>query len=184
MSKNFDILVISDTHRRRDAISRVLAQLNFRPWAVLFLGDGLKDLDVISNDARYDSLSVFSVAGNCDKYGFFSADEPDVRAVMAGEIKIVMMHGDTFGVKHGLGEAQRYAASQGADVLLYGHTHAPYVQTLAAGEYIGGGVTLPKALVVANPGSLGEPRYGQKPTFGVLTVRDGQILFSHGVLQE
>lgn len=183
MSENFDFLVISDTHRRGDTVRQVLSRLNFRPWAVLFLGDGLKDLDVLSNDPRYDGLSVFSVAGNCDKFGFFPPDEPDIRTVMAGDVKILMMHGDTFDVKSGQDRAIRYAASQGADVLLYGHTHAPYVRTLAAGEYIGGGVTLQKPLVVANPGSLGQPLYGQDPSFGVLTVRDGQILFSHGTLE-
>ncbi len=183
MSNCFELLVISDTHGSAYTVKEVLAQLNFRPWAVLFLGDGLRDLDTISTDPRYEGLSVYSVAGNCDKFGFFPADAPDVRSVMVGELKILMMHGDTFGVKHGLGEAQRYAAQQEADVLLYGHTHAPFAKTIAAGEYIGGGVTLQKPLVVANPGSLGRPGYGRDPSFGVLTVRNGQVLFSHGVLQ-
>ena len=183
MSDHFDLLVISDTHQRGDAIRQVLSQLNFRPWAVLFLGDGLKDIDLLLSDPRYDTLSVYSVSGNCDRSIFFPSDEPEIRTIMVGQVKVLMMHGDTFGVKHGLGEAQRYAASQGVDVLLYGHTHAPYVKMFAAGEYIGGGVTLSKPLLVANPGSLGTPHYGQEPTFGVLTVRDGQVLFSHGTLQ-
>lgn len=182
MNRNFDLLIVSDTHGRTDSIKQVFTQLNFRPWAVLFLGDCLRDLVAITSDPRYGELSVYSVAGNCDKFGFFPPDAPNVRTVMVGELKILMMHGDTFSVKRGLGEAQRYAAAQGADVLLYGHTHAPYIERLAAGDYIGGGVTLTKPLLVANPGSLGEPRYGQDPSFGVLTVRDGQALFSHGVL--
>lgn len=180
MSNHFDLLVISDTHGRSDTIRQTLSKLNFRPWAILFLGDGLRDLDVIAEDPRYEDLTVYSVAGNCDKFGFFPADAPDVRSVMVGELKILMMHGDTFGVKHGLGEARRYAAAQGADVLLYGHTHAPFVETLSAGDYIGGGVTLSKPLTVANPGSLGRPLFGHDRSFGVLTVRNGQILFSHG----
>ena len=31
--------------------------------------------------------------------------------------------------------------------------------------------------------TCGKPLYGQEPSFGVLTVRDGQVLFSHGTLQ-
>lgn len=177
-----DILVISDTHGRRHAIEQVFSQLNFRPSTVLFLGDGLRDLSVITGNDRYDGVSVFAVAGNCDGSIIFPSDEPEVRSVVFGTTRIVMMHGHTFDVKWGLGEAICYAAKQNADVLLYGHTHAPYEKTLPAGERLRDGTVLQKPLLVANPGSLGSPNFGQEPGFGVLTIREGQLLFSHGTL--
>ena len=177
-----DILVISDTHGRRHAIEQVFSQLNFRPSTVLFLGDGLRDLSVITGSGRYDDVSVFAVAGNCDGSIIFPSDEPEVRSVVFGTTRIVMMHGHTFDVKWGLSEAIAYAAKQEADVLLYGHTHAPYERTLPQGERLRDGTVLQKPLLVANPGSLGAPRVGQSPSFGVLTVRGTSVLFSHGTL--
>ena len=179
-----DVLVISDTHGRRRAIEQVLSQLNFRPSTVLFLGDGLRDLSVITENEKYESVSVFAVAGNCDGSILFPSDEPEVRTVILGGLRVVMMHGHTHDVKWGLGEAIAYAASKEADVLLYDHTHAPYEKTIPAGERLRDGTVLAKPLLVANPGSLGAPRDGHDPTFGVLTIRTGAALFSHGSVNE
>ena len=179
-----DVLVFSDTHGRRHTIERVLAQLNFRPSTVLFLGDGLRDLSVITDNEKYEGVSVFAVAGNCDGSILFPSDEPDVRTVILGNLRVVMMHGHTCDVKWGLGEAIALAASKEADVLLYGHTHAPYERMLPAGERLRDGTVLAKPLLVANPGSLGAPRDGHEPTFGVLTIRSGVALFSHGIVND
>ncbi|MBE6619860.1 MAG: YfcE family phosphodiesterase [Ruminococcaceae bacterium] len=182
MKEHFEALVLSDSHGRRDAVVAVLSRLNFRPHALLFLGDGLRDLSAITSDDRYADLSVYAVAGNCDGSMIFPADEPKVRMVQLGEVRVLMMHGHTFDVKWGLGEAVAYAAKKGADVLLYGHTHAPYEKTLPQGERLRDGTVLQKPLLVANPGSLGAPRDGQSPSFGVLTVKGKSVLFSHGTL--
>lgn len=179
-----DVLVISDTHGRRHAVERLLSRLSWRPSTVLFLGDGLRDLSVITGSDRFADVSVFAVAGNCDGSIIFPSDEPEVRTVILGNLRVVMMHGHTFDVKWGLGEATAYAASREADVLLYGHTHAPYEKILPAGEPLRDGTVLKKPLLIANPGSLGDPRCGQAPSFGVLTVRGGAALFSHGTLNE
>ena len=179
MKENFDVLVISDSHGRRDAIASLLSQLSFRPYAVLFLGDGLRDLSAITNE----DVTVYAVAGNCDGSIIFPADKPEVRTVQIGQVRVLMMHGHTFDVKWGLGEAIAYAAKKDADVLLYGHTHAPYEKTLPAGETLRDGTVLQKPLLVANPGSLGAPRGTDEPSFGVMTVRGKAVLFSHGTLK-
>lgn len=171
-----EILVISDTHGRKDRIREVFDRLNFRPRAVLFLGDCLRDLSVLS-DERYSGMDCYAVAGNNDGTMLFPADEPDVRTVCMGGCRIVMMHGHTFNVHYGASEAVRYAVKQGADVLLYGHTHKR-CDYILSGEELG----REKPLLVANPGSLGEPRDGKGAAFGVLTLRNGQPLFSHGEL--
>ena len=70
-------------------------------------------------------------------------------------------------------------AREGADVVLYGHTHVRHEAHYAAGDIVGG-VKLEKALHVFNPGSLGSPRDEKAPSFGVIEIRENGILFSHG----
>ena len=182
MKESFELLVISDSHGRPDAIRAVLSEWKTRPYALLFLGDGLRDMTLIQNDEKYENLTVYAVSGNCDRSLFFPADEPEVRMVQLGEVRVLMMHGDTFDVKWGLSEAIAYAVKKQADVLLYGHTHVPYERLLPAGERLRDGTVLEKPLLVANPGSLGAPRGSDEPSFGVLTVRGNSVLFSHGTL--
>ncbi len=174
-----NILVLSDTHGRRYTIERVLEQINFRPSAILFLGDGVRDLEVLAEGDRYRDVPCYAVAGNCDASLVFPTHEPTERTLCLGGCRIVMMHGHTRGVKSSLMSALYYASEQDADVLLYGHTHRPYEKTIGA-EHTRNG----KSLIVANPGSLGDPRDGNRPSFGVLTVRDGKALFSHGILKQ
>ena len=171
-----DFLVVSDTHGARHNIRRMLQQINFRPSAVLFLGDGVRDLSVLEEHPLTAGVSVYAVAGNCDVWSFSPVDAPEVRIEVLGGRRVVLMHGHTFGVKSGLGAAIRYAAQAEADVLLFGHTHTPMEQTLstvAEDEAL----VLKKPLLIANPGSLA---CGASTSFGVLSVQGDNVLFSHG----
>ena len=168
-----NLLVISDTHGRSDAIKQVLAKLPFRPTALLLLGDGLRDFGILSSSLT-EGIDVYTVAGNMDLY---SPDVPTERMVDVDGCRILMMHGHTRSVGSGQTRAIYRAAELGADVLLFGHTHCPCSYTVSADTMPSG-----KMLTVGNPGSLGEPRDGGGPSFGVLTVRDGVPLFSLGSL--
>ena len=64
------LLVLSDSHGARDAIKRILNKEQNNVDAVIFLGDGLRDLE--QTLAFFPHLRVYSVAGNCD----FGALEP------------------------------------------------------------------------------------------------------------
>ena len=64
------LLVLSDSHGARDAIKRILSKEQHNVDAVIFLGDGLRDLE--QTLAGFPHLRVYSVAGNCD----FGALEP------------------------------------------------------------------------------------------------------------
>ncbi len=181
MKASMEALILSDTHGRRSAVAGVLAQLNFRPSVILFLGDGLRDVSWLESDDRYATTDLYAVSGNCDSiFSYGLSVPPAEQMVLLGETRVMLMHGHTHMVRHGLGGAICHAAQREADVLLYGHTHVPYEATLARGTVLADGTVLQKPLLVANPGSLGEPRNGSEPSFGVLTVRDGQVLFSHG----
>ena len=162
------IVVFSDLHGREDR-ARELISRHRDADAVLFLGDGLRDLP--------DEGGIAAVRGNCD---FFGEGIPNERMLRFGEYTVMMMHGHTHSVKSGRARAIRYASERGANVLLYGHTHLPEEVYLPEGTEIDGYV-LPRAMWVMNPGSLGEPRDG-KPSFGLLQIRNGQILLSHGTM--
>ena len=166
-------------------MEEVLSRQIALPSAVLFLGDGLRDLEGLA--AQYEHTPVYAVAGNCDASTVFSFDEPLTRVLHFDGRTVVMMHGHTFGVRYGLDDAVRFAAEQQADVLLFGHTHLPYERVLPVGHTVDATVsrpalTLSKPLLLANPGSIGLPRDGGPRRFGVLTLRQQGVLFSHGSL--
>ena len=160
------LIVISDTHGHADErIERVL-QMHRDCDAVLFLGDGIRDL--LGLDVR----NLFVVRGNCDFY--CPDDVPTERFLTFDGVKILMMHGHTHSVKSGTARLEAYARARGADAVLYGHTHVKEERYCRGhGEE--------KGIYLFNPGSLGEPR-GDAPSFGVIEIKKGQLLLSLGYL--
>ena len=167
------VLILSDTHKNRDRLKKVL-ELHRNADAIIHLGDGYGDF------AGFDlgDTPLYRVRGNCDEESDNFGTLFDECFVELGGVKIMMVHGHRHGVKFGFAKVASDAISRGADILLYGHTHIPRQVYLAAGERAGARPA-EKPLWVFNPGSLGSPREGM-PSFGVLTIRDGQILLSHG----
>ena len=163
------VTVFSDSHGRVAKIEQMMARVTAcsqKPDAVLFLGDGLSDLEKANCPA-------VAVRGNCDM--FFAEDVPEERVLTLGGYRILMCHGHTLGVKHGLLQALLAAVRADADVLLFGHTHEKYAETFAAGKsYMG--LKFTKTLHVMNPGSLADGY------FGCLTLNDNGILMGHGDL--
>ena len=125
-----EYLVLSDSHGKAELIDRALALQVRAPDAVLFLGDGIRDLRVL----EYQDICVRPVRGNCDFYTLFEGQSaPEHALIEVGAYRIVMMHGHTHGVKGGMERAVAFAAQAEADVLLYGHTHLPRQEWLDAG---------------------------------------------------
>ena len=169
------VLVLSDTHGRRTRIEDVLA-IHSRYDCLAFLGDGLRDIE----GASVPQNGLCAVRGNCDVFSLGACDAPTERVLCLDGVRILMMHGHTHSVKSGVEAAAAYAYDRGADVLLYGHTHVADNTYFPAGSRIGGVVT-ERPLYVFNPGSLGEPRYG-KASYGVMEIRNGSVLLSHGTI--
>lgn len=165
------LLVLSDTHGRRDRVAALMARTS--PDTVLFLGDGLRDLDAIP-----DHVCVRAVRGNCDH--FAAEDTPFSRVVEIGGYRLYLTHGHREGVKYGPEAAIEQALANHADALLYGHTHRPVERILPAGTVLGAH-TLTRPFVILCPGSLGDPPDGI-PTFGTLTLAPGGILPAIGKL--
>ena len=176
MAQNLTLLVVSDIHGNSLNLARVLARQIKTPDALLFLGDGCSDI----NRAEPFDMPLFAVRGNCDMWSLIGMQEltRDLTVTLGG-YKIFLTHGHAYINSGGVDAIAARGAREGADVVLYGHTHVRYEAHYAAGDTVGG-VRLEKALHVFNPGSLGSPRDGKAPAFGVIEIRENGILFSHG----
>ena len=164
------LLIVSDSHGRVDRLAR-LFELHKRVDALIFLGDGLSDLDRAG--VKNYPFTVFSVKGNCDSgMGSINAMRSKEEITFNFEgISFYALHGHTRGVKSTMVNALYAAEEKGADVLLFGHTHEPIDTYIADGEY-----NLSKPIHIFNPGSLANYSYG------LCEIRNGSFLFSHGTI--
>ena len=170
------LIVVSDTHGRYDRLARLM-DMHKDADALIFLGDGLNDLS--RADAYSYPFSVYAVKGNCDGISFFSlrpAAEDEMTLTFEG-YKFFVIHGHTRSVKNNMDRAILASRTKGADVLLYGHTH------VATDRYIPEGEDGNKPLRLFNPGSLGASGDGEAH-FGLIEIRNGNILTSLGVLKK
>ena len=169
-----DILVISDSHGRQDRIEEAVSRQIKKPDAVIFLGDGQRDIAY----AQLGDIPLYRVSGNCDFGGLFGTDNaPETQMVEIGGKRMFITHGHRFGVKSTITPLLSEAIKRDADVVLFGHTHEACEGVLTPDNELGLNVTKP--LHVMNPGSIGSYPY----SFGVVTVdREGRILLSHGTL--
>lgn len=103
------LCVFSDSHGRTDLIGRLPVA-----DAYLFCGDGLGDL-------RDLTAPVYAVCGNCD----WASREPEHRLLELGGRRIFLTHGHRYRVKSDLYRLALAAREQGAELVLYGHTHIP-----------------------------------------------------------
>ena len=123
-------IIISDTHGNISAIEKILPLINETDY-LFFLGDGLNDLRSFSRDIK---ANVVAVAGNCDGGG-------DDEILEIEKVKILLTHGDKYGVKSSLYKLLMRAKEVGASVVFYGHTHVAQITTVD-------GITL------VNPGAV------------------------------
>lgn len=167
-----DFLVLSDSHGRTKNILEALSRQIRRPDGIIFLGDGLRDLMY----CEVGDIPVYSVRGNCDTSSFFGdISSDDVRIIEACGKRIMLTHGHLYGVKSGLSRLIYAAAEKNADVVVFGHTHAPLEMRIDSSD----SDILDKPLYLLNPGSVG----GYDGDFGILTITNrDEILLSHGKL--
>jgi putative phosphoesterase len=168
-----NILVFSDSHGRGSNMVEVFARQIKKPDAIVFLGDGLRDLAY----CEFGDVPIFAVTGNCDTYTFYGSGNADDEIVMSlGGKRVMMTHGDRYAVKLGVARIIKAAVEKDADVVLFGHTHKPVEIYLPAGEseY---GINLKKPLYLLNPGSIG----AYERSFGAVEIREsGEVVLSHG----
>ena len=150
------LLVLSDSHGGRAAIERVLLKENANIDALVFLGDGLRDLEQALTP--YPRLRAYSVAGNCD----YGALEPMDGLAAFDQAIVFYTHGHMYGVKYDLDTLTDAAEARGAEVALFGHTHVPVAKQHGS-------------VFLFNPGSCGRCYTGPN-TYGILTLDKGRIV--------
>lgn len=114
------ICICSDSHGNADGLQRLVWKE--KPDYIWFLGDGERDWERV----ELSPLQPFAgVCGNCDPF----SQEPLVRRFTFCGKKILLTHGDTFHVKSGLTALEAEAVEHGLDLIFYGHTHRPAMDT-------------------------------------------------------
>lgn len=152
------ILIVSDTHRKNDAYFQVL-QLQ-RPDMVIHCGDAEGSEYALTQAA---DCPVKIVLGNND---FFS-ELPRELELSVGSYKVWVTHGHNYYVSMGNEMIKEEAAARGADIVMYGHTHRPVIDTSGS-------------VIALNPGSLSYPRQeGRRPSYMVMELdREGEAHFT------
>lgn len=106
------LVLISDSHGNKSGIDKLFSTFQFD--YLFFMGDGLGDIGLYEN---LDNVVV--VSGNCD---FFSR-VPNERILELEDLKVLVTHGNKYGVKLGLGKLIEKAKQEEVDLVFYGHTH-------------------------------------------------------------
>ena len=140
--------VFSDTHSNTALMVEAVRRL--RPDCVIHLGDHDRDTEILRRE--FPEIPLYNVRGNCD----FGGDAPLTDVVQLGPVKAFITHGHAYNVNYSVTNLVYAAQEAGAQLAMYGHTHAADYQEC-------GGVQ------VLNPGSSGK---GRAPTFALVTVFD------------
>ncbi len=149
------LIIISDTHLRVDKLIQRIREIE-NVDMILHLGDMVGDSDKIS---RRLGKNAVEVRGNCDMVG----DRiPLTRQLIWQNRKILMTHGHEYNVKSSLNRLYYKALETQSDIVLFGHTHKPMKETL-------------EGILFFNPGSANYPREGSLPSFGIISIKNGQI---------
>lgn len=121
---------------------------------ILHAGD-IGDPDILT--ALSAVAPVSAVWGNTDGIEI-RLHVKETAALEIGGRTIMVVHGHRLGSPTPAGLDQ---AHPGPDIIVFGHTHRPAFERIGARLFI-------------NPGSAGQPRFGLKPSVGVLTLEDGR----------
>lgn len=144
------ILIVSDTHRKNDNYFTLLEQQ--KPLdMVIHCGDAEGSEYALSQAAQ---CPVQIVLGNND---FFS-NLPRELEFEIGRYHVWVTHGHSYYVSVGCERIKQEARERGVDIVMFGHTHRPYLDE-------------EEDLITLNPGSLSYPRQdGRRPSYIVMEL--------------
>ena len=152
--KNYKILVVSDSHGTDRFIERAIKKVSPID-ALIHCGDTGHD---ICETIKHDDFDIYSVTGNCD---IFMSEKSEISINVAGH-KIVVVHGHRHNVKYDVSQLHALARKRGADIVLFGHSHVPEIDTSVPG------------ILLLNPGSISQPRqFSRNKSFAVLSISEG-----------
>ena len=150
------ILIISDTHGQHDMLERVIDKVKSIDMFV-HLGD------IEGGESYLESVldcEMHVIRGNND---FFSS-LPAEKEFKIGSHKVFITHGHNHLVLLNLNRLRAAGKSRHADIVMFGHTHRPYLE-------------VSEDITLLNPGSLSYPRQeGRKGSYMVMNVaKNGEI---------
>ncbi len=156
------LVVVADTHSQpHPAAAGHIAAL--RPDAILHAGD-IGDLGVL--DGLAELAPVHAVRGNIDvRVGLPDALTIDVTGGERTFLRILLLHIGVAGPRL-RADAARLARAEGAQLVVCGHSHVPFI-----GEERG--------LTVFNPGSIGPRRFHLPIVFGTLELGPRGVRLAH-----
>lgn len=151
------IAIISDSHGSvenayafRDRIGRV--------DALYHLGDHTDDAEEL---AQILNCGYVAVRGNCDPFSSY----PLIEVIEWDGTRILLLHGHSVSGRLNL---RLLAEQEHANVVLFGHSHVPSIETV-------------DGILMINPGSLSLPRTSKGPSMCVLTLcgtsRNAELFF-------
>lgn len=141
--------VFSDTHGNTEPMLRAARASGAD--VLIHLGD--YDRDALCLREVFLDTPLYSVCGNCD----LTPLAPERRVITLGPVRALLTHGHLYGVSRWQADTLAYAAQElGAQLAMFGHTHAAVYETV-------GGVTL------INPGTAGK---GRELSWALVTVFD------------
>jgi len=178
------ILTISDSHGGYRIFSKIISRFGKNCDAMIFGGDGDKDLSEIleyaneditfkeclppvialvrgNNDARIAALSF-----DISKYNQEVIDKallkgslliPAKQLITVNGHNILITHGHLQGIDISFSSIINLTKEENCSTVIHGHTHIPY-------ELNEDGIK------IINPGSITQPRGGMPPAFAILTV--------------
>lgn len=143
-------LIFADTHGIREPMLELYKQ--YPNDGIIHLGDYIADARWML--ARTDGHPVYQVKGNCD----YGANGPEEQLLELGGVKLLIFHGHRYQVKSSYGAALAVAKQAGADAVLFGHTHLPFMEER-------------EGILMMNPGALSSPFRN----YGIIEIEDQKV---------
>lgn len=144
------LLILSDSHRNiQNMVQAVRLE---KPDLIIHLGDHYQDAMELKR--LFPDIPLEAVSGNCD----FNCEVSEKQIIIQGK-RIFLCHGHNQHVKSGLLNLEYAAREKQADIVLFGHTHRIFCEHN-------------NHLAMLNPGSIGEPRYPGKPSYGLIFIEE------------
>lgn len=174
------LLVISDSHGNKEMLHTIVENYGKSSDALIFCGDGIGDLFALFEAAKKHKkirsfippvcafvrgngdYEYFPVSFNPDPVKFphgkeFYAEIPAEQFLNAAGFRLMITHGNAYGVYYGLTALSVAAKNNDADFVFYGHTHVPGMQEI-------------DCTCLINPGSISMPRKSQPPSFALVNI--------------
>ncbi|MBR2452529.1 MAG: metallophosphoesterase [Clostridia bacterium] len=111
-------IILSDSHGNFNAMAQAIEREKNIDM-IIHAGD--INRDIADLEIAYPRLVVAGVRGNND---FWDTSYPDERIFTLDNVKIFLTHGHLYGVKYSLAKLIAKGSEVGADICIFGHTHA------------------------------------------------------------